>query len=130
MESKFSRGLVITTIEFLRAAREELGAELGEEKANAMIDAFDPALKAQVFFELLMGNIGYVKIQREQGNVSTQKKIYAIKAVRRISGLGLKEAKDIVDGCYDKAVSIEGSFSAEQQRKFRDNLKDTGYIVK
>lgn len=128
VEPKFSKELIISTIEFIRAAREELGTELGEEKTNAMLDAFDPALKGQVFMELLMGNIGMVKIQRDRNDFSP-KKIAAIKAVRKIASLGLKEAKDIVDNCVDRAVSIEGSFSSDQQREFREDLKGTGYYI-
>ncbi len=128
MNSKFSRDMIIATVEFLRSAKEELGNGLGEEKVNAMLDAFDPALKGQVFMEVLMGNIGLLDIQ--QIDQYHYKKIPVIKAVRLITGLGLKEAKDIVDKCVDQTkVHIPGSFSAAEQRTFRDELRGTGYDV-
>lgn len=118
--------MIIATVEFLRSAKEELGNGLGEEKVNAMLDAFDPELKGQVFMEVLIGNIGLLNIQ--QIDSYEYKKIPVIKAVRRITGLGLKEAKDIVDKCSTQIrVHIPGSFSAAEQRTFRDELRGTGY---
>ncbi len=129
MIKKYSKALIIPTIEFIRAAKAEVGNALGEEQINSLLDAFDPALKAQVFMELLIGNIGIIHIQRDQTFYSQQKKITAIKAVRRVAGIGLKEAKDIVDGCHDQAVLIEGNFSAVQQADMRAELLDTGYKI-
>ena len=126
MEQKFSRELVIATIEFIRTAKEELGKEMGEEKVNAMLDAFDPALKGHVFMEVLIGNIGIISLQ--QTDFHTYKKIPVIRGVRNITGLGLKEAKEIVDNCANqKRVHIPGSFSAEEQRVLRDELRGTGF---
>jgi len=128
MEQKFSRELVIATVEFIRTAKEEIGSEMGEEKVNAMLDAFDPALKGHVFMEVLIGNIGIVSLR--QTDFHTSNKISAIKAVRRSTGLGLKESKEIVDKCANqKSVHIPSSFSAEEQRVLRDELRGTGFAL-
>ena len=127
MVERFSRTLIVTTIEFIRAAKADMGDDLGEERANAMLDAFDPTLKNQVFMELLMGNIGSIKIRRYDNY--HYKKINAIKAVRNIAGLGLKEAKELVDGAVDQAMIIPGSYGADEQRQLRGDLHDTGYEV-
>jgi large subunit ribosomal protein L7/L12 len=54
------------------------------------------------------------------------KKINVIKAVREITGLGLKEAKDLVEGA-PKAVK-EG-VSKEEAAKFKEQLEGAGATV-
>ena len=58
MKRKFSQQLIWKAQDFARAAKEELGEELGDERVCAMFDAFDPSLQRQMFMELLMGHSG------------------------------------------------------------------------
>ena len=53
-------------------------------------------------------------------------KIKVIKVVREVTNLGLKEAKDVVDGC-PKAVK-EG-VSAEEGKKLKEELEAAGAVV-
>ena len=59
-------------------------------------------------------------------SVPADKKIAAIKAVREITGLGLKEAKDLVEGA-PKPVK-EGA-SKEDAEKFKKLLTEAGATV-
>jgi len=54
------------------------------------------------------------------------KKINVIKVVREITGLGLKEAKDLVEG-FPKAV--KENISKEEAEKFKKQLEDGGAKV-
>ena len=55
-----------------------------------------------------------------------EKKIQVIKVVREITGLGLKEAKDLVDGA-PKAVK-EG-LNKEQAEELKKKIEDAGGVV-
>ena len=54
------------------------------------------------------------------------KKIQVIKAVREITGLGLKEAKDLVDNC---PKPVKESVSKEEAASIQSKLEDTGAQV-
>src|SRR5205814_10294262 len=55
-----------------------------------------------------------------------EKKINVIKEVRTITGLGLKEAKDLVEGA---PKTVKERLSKEDVNKFADMLKATGATV-
>ena len=131
---KYSKELLSLALEFVRRAKDELGPMFGEEQVYAMFDAFDPTLKNQMLMELMVGHIGNrvrFKCMNHDHYSRIQKKISCIKAVRNLSGLGLKEAKYLVDKATtsDVIVNIEGEFTLEAKRIFRANLQDTGYAV-
>ena len=54
------------------------------------------------------------------------KKIHVIKAVRAITGLGLKEAKDLVEGA---PKPVKEGVSKEDAAKFRKELEESGAKV-
>ncbi|MBF0602758.1 MAG: 50S ribosomal protein L7/L12 [Nitrospirae bacterium] len=54
------------------------------------------------------------------------KKIHVIKAVRTITGLGLKEAKDLVEGA---PKPVKEGVSKEDAEKFRKELEESGAKV-
>ncbi len=54
------------------------------------------------------------------------KKINVIKVVREITGLGLKEAKDLVEG---SPKSVKENVSKEEAEKFKKQLEDGGAKV-
>jgi hypothetical protein len=126
MKRKFSQQLIWKAQEFARAAKEELGEELGEERVCAMFDAFDPSLQRQMFMELLMGHSGGTMRIRAVWTNGKQK-INAIKAVRSVTRFGLKEAKDVID-LADVGVSIiEGNWKTEDYNQLQRELINTGY---
>ncbi|HIJ85864.1 MAG TPA: 50S ribosomal protein L7/L12, partial [Magnetococcales bacterium] len=54
------------------------------------------------------------------------KKIHVIKAVRTITGLGLKEAKDLVEGA---PKPVKEAVSKDDAEKFRKELEEAGAKV-
>jgi len=77
------------------------GAPAAEEKAEKT--AFDVILKA-----------------------AGDKKIQVIKVVRTVTGLGLKEAKDLVDGAPGK---VKQGVSKEEAEKVKKELEESGATV-
>ncbi|HJS33827.1 MAG TPA: 50S ribosomal protein L7/L12, partial [Alphaproteobacteria bacterium] len=55
-----------------------------------------------------------------------EKKINVIKEVREITGLGLKEAKDLVEGA---PKTVKEGVSKDEAAKFRKQLEDAGATV-
>ena len=55
------------------------------------------------------------------------KKIAAIKAVREITGLGLKEAKDLVEGA---PKPVKEGVSKEEAAKIKETVEAAGGVVK
>ncbi len=126
MKRKFSQQLIWKAQEFARAAKEELGEELGDERVCAMFDAFDPSLQRQMFMELLMGHSGGTMRIRLVDN-NTRNKISAIKAVRSVTRFGLKEAKDVVDAADNHIGVIDGNWNTEDYNQLKRELINTGY---
>jgi large subunit ribosomal protein L7/L12 len=98
----------------------ELEAELGVSAAAPVAAAAAPAA----------GAAAAAAPEKEEFNVvltgSGDKKIQVIKVVRELTGLGLKEAKDLVDGA-PKAVK-EGVNKAEAE-SIKKKLEDAGGSV-
>ena len=59
-------------------------------------------------------------------NAACEKKINVIKEVRAITGLGLKEAKDLVEGA---PKTVKEGLSKEDANKFAEQLKAAGATV-
>src|SRR5438552_597364 len=59
-------------------------------------------------------------------SVAGEKKINVIKEVRAITGLGLKEAKDLVEGA---PKTLKEGLSKEDANKFAEQLKAAGATV-
>ncbi len=57
------------------------------------------------------------------------KKIEVIKAVRTITGKGLKEAKDLVDGAASEPQVIKENVPTEEAKEAEKTLKDAGAVV-
>jgi len=55
-----------------------------------------------------------------------QKKIQVIKAVRKLTGLGLKEAKAVVD---DAPQNVKEGLSKEEAEEMKEELEDAGATV-
>lgn len=60
------------------------------------------------------------------GGFDAAKKINVIKVVREITGLGLKEAKDLVEGA---PKPVKENVSKEEAEKFKKQLEDGGAKV-
>lgn len=59
-------------------------------------------------------------------SVPADKKISAIKVVRELTGLGLKEAKDLVDGA---PKTLKEGVSKDEAAKIKKSLEDGGATV-
>ena len=81
--------------------------------ADGQAGGADAAAEEKSEFELHLASAG-------------EKKINVIKEVRTITGLGLKEAKDLVEGAPSK---LKDGVSKEDAEKFKKQLEEAGATV-
>ncbi|MDE6895115.1 MAG: 50S ribosomal protein L7/L12 [Lachnospiraceae bacterium] len=106
----------LTTAEFIDAIKELTVLELNE-LVKACEDEFGVSASAGVVAEATGGDGGSADEERDSFDVELtevgQNKVKVIKVVREATGLGLKEAKDVVDGA--PKIVKEGASKAEAE---------------
>ena len=107
---------VMDVVELVSAMEEKFGvsaaAAVAVAAAPAAGDAGGAAAEQDEFDVILTG--------------AGEKKINVIKAVRSITGLGLKEAKDLVDGAPSP---IKEGASKDEAEEFKKQLEEAGASV-
>ncbi|GAA0239788.1 50S ribosomal protein L7/L12 [Rhodanobacter caeni] len=103
---------LMEVMDLVKAIEEKFGVTAAAPVAVAGPAAAAPAAEAQTEFDVVLKNAG-------------AKKVDVIKAVRAITGLGLKEAKDLTEA---GGVLKEG-VSKEDAEKFKKDLEAAGATV-
>jgi large subunit ribosomal protein L7/L12 len=85
----------------------------GGAPAAGAAAAAAPAVEEQTEFTVVLKEAG-------------PKKIQVIKVVRELTGLGLKEAKDLVDGAPNQ---VKAAVSKEEAASIRAKLEEQGAVV-
>jgi large subunit ribosomal protein L7/L12 len=104
---------LMEVMELVKAIEEKFGVS-----AAAPVAAAGPAAAAAVVEEQTEFNV----ILKAAG----EKKVEVIKAVRAITGLGLKEAKDLVEGAPQ---TVKEAVSKDDSEKMKKDLEAAGATV-
>ena len=105
---------VMEVVELVKAMEEKFGVSAQAAVAVAGPAAADSApAEEQTEFDVVMPSFGANKIS-------------VIKAVRAITGLGLKEAKDLVEGT---PATVKEAISKEDAENFKKQLEEAGATV-
>jgi large subunit ribosomal protein L7/L12 len=107
---------VLELVELTKALEEKWGVKAMAPLAAAAMPSAGPSAAAaeeKVSFDVILVAAG-------------EKKIQAIKEVRAITGLGLKEAKDLVDGA---PKPVKEGISKEEAEGIRAKLVEAGAVV-
>ena len=106
---------ILELADLVKAVEEEFGVSAAAPVGVVAVAgaAAAPAAEEKTEFDVILTGFG-------------DKKLNVIKAIREITGLGLKEAKDMVEGC-PKAVK-EGA-SKEDAEKIKADLEAAGATV-
>ena len=110
------KGLTILELaDLVKALEEEFGVSAAPVAVAGAAGAAPAAAAAEekTEFDVILASFG-------------EKKLDVIKAVRGITGLGLKEAKDLVEGA---PKAIKEGVSKEEADKVAEELKATGATV-
>ena len=106
---------VMDIVELISAMEEKFGVSAQAAVAVAAApaagtDGGEPQAEEKTEFDVVLSAVG-------------EKKVNVIKAVRAISGLGLKEAKDMVDGAPSTIKEAAPKAEAEE---FKKQLEEAG----
>ena len=104
---------VLDLNELVKACEEEFGVSAAAPVAVAGVAAGAAAAEEKTEFDVVLANAG-------------DNKIKVIKAVREITGLGLKEAKEIVDGA---PKTLKEGVSKEEAEDMKAKLAEVGATV-
>jgi len=108
---------VLELSEFVKAFEEKFGVTAAAPVAVAAAGgggaAAAPAVEEQTEFDVILTGAG-------------EKKIQVIKVVREITALGLKEAKDLVDGA---PKTVKEGVSKEEAAQIKAKLEEQGASV-
>ena len=105
---------ILELADLVKALEEEFGVSAAPVAvAGAAVAADAPAAEEKTEFDVILASFG-------------DKKLDVIKAVRSITGLGLKEAKDMVEGA---PAAVKTGVSKEDADKIAEELKAAGATV-
>ncbi len=107
---------VLELVELTKTLEEKWGVKAAAPVAIAAMPATGPAAtpaEEQTSFDVVLISSG-------------EKKIQVIKEVRAITGLGLKEAKDLVDGA---PKPVKEGLGKEEAESIRGKLVEAGAVV-
>ncbi len=106
---------VMEVVDLVSSMEEKFGVSAAAAVAVAPVAAGDAgaAAEEQTEFEVVLAGIG-------------EKKVTVIKAVRAITGLGLKEAKAVVD---EAPSSIKEGLSKDEAEAIKKQLEEAGATV-
>jgi len=104
---------VLELSEMVKALEEEFGVSAAAPMAAAPAAAPAEAVEEQTQFDVMLTAFGDQKIQ-------------VIKVVRALTGLGLKEAKDVVEGVPS---AIKEAVSKDEAEEARKKLEEAGASV-
>ena len=106
---------VMEIVDLIAAMEEKFGvsAAAAVAAAPAAVLAESAAVEEQTEFDVIMTSFG-------------DKKVNVIKVVRAITGLGLKEAKDLVEGV---PASIKDAVSKDEAESIKKQLEEAGASV-
>jgi large subunit ribosomal protein L7/L12 len=107
---------LVEVMDLVKAMEEKFGVSAAAPVAVAAApaDGGGPAVaEEQTEFDVVLASFG-------------EKKVGVIKVVRAITGLGLKEAKDMVEGAPQ---TVKEAVSKEDAEKFKKDLEEAGAKV-
>lgn len=110
------KGMTVLELnELVKAAEEEFGVSAAAPVAVAAAPgaAAAPAEEEKTEFDVVLAAVG-------------DQKIKVIKVVREITGLGLKEAKDLVDGA---PKTVKEAVSKEEAEEMKTKLAEVGATI-
>ena len=119
----------LTTAEMIEAIKELSVLELNE-LVKACEEEFGVSAAAGVVVAAAGGDAAGAAEEKDEFNVELTSagasKVKVIKVVREITGLGLKEAKEVVDGA---PKVIKEALPKEEAEKLKEQLEEVGATV-
>lgn len=120
----YKESIIIDGLNFVKTITEAYGAEKGMELWEQIAAVLDPDIKGEMFFAMLTNTFGNKLSVR--GIVLNR--VSAIKAIRTVTGYGLKEAKDLSD-LMQTGQTVELTINPKQRSEAIRVLRAEGMIA-
>ena len=122
--------VVADGVQFLQSLTAHYGAEKGMEVWEAMGEAVGKEVKGKVFFAMLSGTVGNVRVRFTTSNSTfvANGAVACIKAIRAATNMGLKEAKDLYDLSKTGPVTCTAN-NVELARILMRELRELGCTI-
>ena len=104
---------ILEVADLVKALEEEFGVSAAPVAVAAVGGAAAPAVEEKTEFDVVLTSFG-------------SSKLGVIKAVREVTGLGLKEAKELVEGC---PKAIKTGIAKDEAEKSKADLTAAGAEV-
>lgn len=104
---------VMEVVELIEAMEEKFGVSAAAAAVAVAAPAAAAAVEEQTEFNVIMTSFGANKVN-------------VIKVIRSITGLGLKEAKDLVEG---SPSTVKEAISKDEAEKLKKELEEAGATV-
>lgn len=104
---------VMDVVELVKMMEDKFGVSAAAAVAVAAVAAPAAAVEEQTEFEVILKSIG-------------ENKVNVIKAVRALTGLGLKEAKDLVESA---PASIKAGVPKDEAAKIKKEIEEAGAVA-
>ena len=104
---------ILEVADLVKALEEEFGVSAAPVAVAAVGGAAAPAVEEKTEFDVVLTSFG-------------SSKLGVIKAVREVTGLGLKEAKELVEGC---PKAIKSGIAKDEAEKIKVDLTAAGAEV-
>lgn len=104
---------ILEVADLVKALEEEFGVSAAPVAAVAVGGTAAPAAEEKTEFDVVLASFG-------------DKKLDVIKAVREITGLGLKEAKELVEGA---PKTVKEAVAKDEAEKIKEALTAVGATV-
>ena len=104
---------ILEVADLVKALEEDFGVSAAPVAAVAVGGAAAPAAEEKTEFDVVLASFG-------------DKKLDVIKAVREITGLGLKEAKELVEGA---PKTVKEAVAKDEAEKIKETLTAVGATV-
>ena len=104
---------IIELADLVKAVEEEFGVSAAAPVGVAVAGAAAPAVEEKTEFDVILASFG-------------AKKLDVIKVVRELTGLGLKDAKDLVEGA---PKTIKEGVSKDEAEQVKAALTEAGATV-
>lgn len=120
--------VIETGIAFMRSITGAYGTDEGMKLWETISNTLDPDVKGQIFFTMITGQYEDSITVHFKHN-TTPNKISMIKAIRTVTGDGLKEAKDKVDDFLSFGRPLTLKCSPNKRAASIQELRNAGFYV-
>lgn len=126
--------IISNGLHFMRSITEAYGADEGLVLWEQIASVLDPEVKGQIFFAMITGQYNDRILLQGITPMGTSNAVSCIKEIRRWTGFGLKESKDLYDRLRSRTFNSSPSqeyikVGPEEYSQAVAGLRNVGFTV-